>query len=252
MTAIARSGPSAGQRYLSGVVALLEEIAQEERNTIRAAAELVADTVAAEGLIHIFGTGHSHMLAEEMFYRAGGLAAVNPILVESLMLHTGAENSTRLERQPGLAAGIFADLPLKTGDTLIVASNSGGNAVCEELAQLAREAGAGVVAIISRRHARQSAREGAGSRLVGMADVVIDNHGQVGDASVDIEGFGLRVAPTSTVAGAAIVNTIVSEAVEILIGRGVDVEVFSSSNVGGGDAANAELVARYRNTVKPL
>jgi uncharacterized phosphosugar-binding protein len=135
---------------------------------------------------------------------------------------------------------------------LIVASNSGGNAVCEELAQLAREAGAGVVAIISRRHARQSAREGAGSRLVGMADVVIDNHGQVGDASVDIEGFGLRVAPTSTVAGAAIVNTIVSEAVEILIGRGVDVEVFSSSNVGGGDAANAELVARYRNTVKPL
>jgi uncharacterized phosphosugar-binding protein len=114
MTAIARSGPSAGQRYLSGVVALLEEIAQEDRNTIRAAAELVADTVAAEGLIHIFGTGHSHMLAEEMFYRAGGLAAVNPILVESLMLHTGAENSTRLERQPGLAAGIFADLPLKT------------------------------------------------------------------------------------------------------------------------------------------
>jgi uncharacterized phosphosugar-binding protein len=252
MTATPNPDQSAGRRYLTGVVGILEEIASDQWPVIRAAAEHVADTVAGGGLVHAFGTGHSHMLAEEMFYRAGGLAAVNPILVESLMLHAGAENSTRLERQPGLAETLFADLPIKAGDTLIVASNSGGNAVCEELTQLARAAGAHIVAIVSQRHADHSASEREGSRLAELADVVIDNHGAVGDASVDIEGMGRRVAPTSTVAGAAIVNAIVAEGIEILIGRGVAVDVFSSSNVSGGDAANAELVAQYRKKVRAL
>ncbi|MEX1126571.1 MAG: SIS domain-containing protein [Acidimicrobiia bacterium] len=252
MTATPHESPSAGQRYLIGVVTILGEIAVDQWPAIRAAAAQVADTVAGGGLVHVFGTGHSHMLAEELFYRAGGLAAVNPILVGSLMLHAGAENSTLLERQEGLAETIFADLPLKRGDTLIVASNSGGNAVCEEMAQLAHDAGARIVAIISRRHAHHSASQGDKSQLLDLADLVIDNHGDVGDASVDIEGLGRRVAPTSTVAGAAILNAIVAESVEILVGRGVAVDVFSSSNVAGGDAANAELVARYRNRVKAL
>jgi len=244
--------PSAGQRYLKGVVDILEEIAVDEWPSIRDAAGTVADTVAGGGLVHVFGTGHSHMLAEELFYRAGGLAAVNPILIESLMLHAGAENSTSLERRPGVAETIFDDLPLKPGDTLIVASNSGGNAVCEELAQLASTAGAQVVVIVSRRHADHSASERDGSRLADLADVVIDNHGDIGDASVEIEGIERRVGPTSTVAGAAIVNAIVAEAVGILVGRGAPVEVFTSSNLPQGDAANAELVARYRDRVRSL
>ena len=88
--------PTAGQRYLSGAVAILVGIADDQWPAIRAAAEMVAETVAGGGLVHVFGTGHSHMLAEELFYRAGGLAAVNPILVEALMLHAGAEKSTLL------------------------------------------------------------------------------------------------------------------------------------------------------------
>jgi uncharacterized phosphosugar-binding protein len=244
--------PSAGLRYLQGVVGILEEIAAKQWPSIRLAAEAVADTVAGGGLVHVFGTGHSHMLAEEMFYRAGGLAAVNPILIESLMLHAGAEDSTNLERRSGLANEILVDHPLKPGDTLIVASNSGGNAVCEELAELASAGGARVVAIVSRRHADHSASERIGSRLADLADVVIDNRGDVGDASVDIEGLERRVAATSTVAGAAIVNAIGAEAIEILVGRGFPVEVFASSNLPEGDAANAQLVARYRDRVKSL
>ena len=250
MTAIPSA--SAGQRYLTGVIGLLQDLSAEQWTAIRMAAERVAETVAGGGLVHAFGTGHSHMLAEELFYRAGGLAAVNPILVESLMLHGGAENSTRLERQSGLAPSIFAGLQIREGDTLIVASNSGGNAVCDELTQLFRDAGAHIVAILSRRHAHQSSLEGMGPRLIDLADVVIDNHGAVGDASVDIDGLAPRVGPTSTVIGTAIVNAIVSEAVEILIGRENVVEVFSSSNVAGGDAANAGLVARYRKVVRAL
>lgn len=252
MTAVPLPLPSAGQRFLAGAVAILEQIAADQLPAIRAAAGCVTDSVGGGGLVHVFGTGHSHMLAEEMFYRAGGLAAVNPILIASLMLHAGAENSTRLERQRGVAATIFAELPLKAGDTLIVASNSGGNAVCEELTQLAHDAGARVVAIISGRHAHHLASEQNARRLVDLADVVIDNHGEVGDASVEIEGFERRVGPTSTVAGAAIVNAIVAEAVEMLTGRGLAVEVFSSSNLAGGDAANAELVSRFRQQIRAL
>jgi uncharacterized phosphosugar-binding protein len=243
---------SAGERYLAGAGRILEQIAADEWPSIRAAAETVADTIAGDGLVHVFGTGHSHMLAEEMFYRAGGLAAINPILIEGLMLHAGAERSTHLERQHGLAGRIFGDVPLKPGDTFIVASNSGGNAVCEELAQLAGEAGASVVAIVSSRHAEHSATERDGSRLAELADVVIDNHGDIGDAGVEIDGIDRKVGPTSTVAGAAIVNAVVAEAVEILLARGVEVDVFTSSNLPQGDASNAELVARYRDRVRAL
>jgi uncharacterized phosphosugar-binding protein len=244
--------PTAGQRYLSGAVAILTGIADDQWPAIRTAAEMVAETVAGGGLVHAFGTGHSHMLAEELFYRAGGLAAVNPILVESLMLHAGAEQSTALERRPGIIDEVLDEMPVRAGDTLIVASNSGGNAACEEMAERATAAGASVVAIISLRHAHQSMSEGDRGRLADLADVVIDNRGAPGDASITIEGLEAPVAPTSTVAGAAIVNAIVAESVEILTGCGVIVDVFASSNLVGGIAANSELAARYRERVRAL
>lgn len=252
MTTNPRPTQSAGQRYLSGAIDVLEQIATHQWQSIHAGAQSIADTIAGGGLVHVFGTGHSHILAEEMFYRAGGLAAVNPILVESLMLHAGAEESTRLERLVGTAAAIFNDVPMKRGDTLIIASNSGGNAVCGEMARLAVDAGATIVAIISKRHAEVSGPRDDGSRLAVVADILIDNHGAVGDASVTVEGHSRKVAPTSTVAGAAIVNAMVAEAVEILVGRGDSVEFFSSSNVDGGDAVNAALIARYGGVVSAL
>lgn len=242
---------TAGQRYLAGVAALLDTLLAAEWPAISAAAACVADTVAADGLVHVVGTGHSHMLAEELFYRAGGLAAVNPLLVDSLMLHTAAEASTRLERTPGLGRALFPGLGVRRGDTCLVASNSGGNAVCVEIAELARDAGASVVAILSRRHAAH-AGDGTHARLAQVADVVIDNHGRVGDASTTIAGFPRAVGPTSTVAGAAIVNAVVAEAVERLVARGVTPDVFSSSNVAGGDEVNAALAAAYRTRVRML
>lgn len=244
---------SAGRRYLARLVSLLDELERDEWPALRAAAEAIADCTAAGGTVHVFGTGHSHLLAEEMFYRAGGLAQVNPILVDGLMLHADAPMSTRLERLDGLAEAILPSQPVRHGDVLIVASNSGGNAVARQLAALAREQGLKVVAITSLRHATAAeARSGDALRLHDVADIVIDNHGDVGDASVAVPGFDRKVAPTSTVAGAAVVNTLVAEAVEILVGRGVAPEVFASSNTAGGDEMNAQLVARYRERVRSL
>jgi uncharacterized phosphosugar-binding protein len=183
------------------------------------------------------------MLAEELFYRAGGLVRVRPILFEGLMLHASAPLSTSLERLPGLAAALRDDHPMQAGDVLLIASNSGSNAVTVELARLCRESGVGVVAITSLRHATSSQSRSPGTpRLHEVADVVIDNGGVVGDATVEVAGLASRVAPTSTVVGAAIVNTLVAEVVERLVARGIVPDVFTSSNVAGGDARNDRLL----------
>ena len=234
---------SAGRRYLAAAEALLSRLADEEWPSIDAAADLVADTLARGGTVHAFGTGHSHMLAEELFYRAGGLVRVQPILFEGLMLHAGAELSTSLERLPGLAEALLEQHPMAAGDVLVVASNSGGNAVVSSMAQLARQRGVSVVAVVSRTHATSgSARQTSFARLHEVADVVVDNGGATGDAAIEVSGFATRVGPTSTVVGAAALNAIVAEAVERLVARGVAPEVFTSSNIEGGDAANARLL----------
>jgi uncharacterized phosphosugar-binding protein len=236
---------SAGLRYLAATQDLIGRLLEAEWPKIAAAADLVADALERGGTIHAFGSGHSHILAEELFYRAGGLVRVRPILFEGLMLHASARLSTSLERMPGLAAALLDDHPIARGDVLILASNSGRNAVTSELAVVARRGGAEVIAITSLRHATSAiARESDVPRLHEVADVVIDNGGWVGDAAVEIEGFDRRVAPTSTVIGAAILNAMTAEAVERLVARGVLPDVYTSSNVEGGDAANAPFLHR--------
>lgn len=238
---------SAGRRYLRIAGDLVARLAADEWPRIDAAATLITDALAAGRSLHAFGSGHSHMLAEELYYRAGGLVRVKPILFEGLMLHAGALLSTALERLPGLAAAILADHPMTSGDVLIICSNSGGNAVTRELAGLACEAGVRTVAITSLRHATSAAaRDQVGPRLHQLVDVAIDNGGVTGDAAVEIEGLATRVAPTSTVAGAAILNALVAEVAERLVRAGVAPEVFSSSNVAGGDAHNQQLLRADR------
>ncbi len=243
---------SAGQRYLAEADRLLRAAADSQAGAITRAAVLVADALASGGLLHTFGTGHSHLLAEEVFYRAGGLAAVNPILVDPLMLHSGAVRSTSLERLSGVGELLLDAEPASAGDVLLVISNSGGNAVAVEMAQAAARRGLATIALTSVRHATDSAaRAGSGSpRLHELADVVLDNGGRPGDACVELAD--LVVAPTSTVVGAALLQAVVAEAVELLLARGVTPEVFRSSNLAGGDAHNSELARRYAGRVRSL
>ena len=164
---------------------------------------------------------------------------IEPILFEGLMLHASAPLSTALERVSGLAAAILDDHPTQPGDVLLIASNSGSNAVITEMAQEARERGLRTIAITSISHATSDhAREERETRLHQLVDVVIDNGGIVGDAAVEVDGLATRVAPTSTVVVAAVANALVAEVAERLSARGIEPEVFSSSNVAGGDAVN--------------
>jgi uncharacterized phosphosugar-binding protein len=239
--------PSAGRRYLATAVGLLGRLADHQATwpSIDAAADLVVGCLSADGTVHAFGTGHSHMLAEELFYRAGGLVAVRPILFDALMLHTGAARSTDLERLPGLARILLDDHGVCPGDVLLVASNSGGNAVSCELAQEAQSRGLRVIAVTSLQHATSAvARATTGPRLHEIADVVIDNGGVPGDAAIAVAGVPHPVGPTSTVVGAAIVNAIAAEAVERLVALGHVPATYASANLAGGDEHNATLGVR--------
>ena len=196
------------------------------------AGKVIANAIIQGGTLHIFGTGHSHMLAEELYIRAGGLAGVNAILEPSLMLHEDPVRATELERQEGLAAKIAAKHEMRAGDILIVVSNSGRNPVPIEMALLAKERGLTVIALTSLDYSRAVAsRHSSGRCLFEVADIVLDNGGEVGDAVLEVEGHPTKACPTSTILGAAILNAIVATTIEQMLGMGVVPSVLVSSNV---------------------
>ncbi|MBH0130417.1 sugar isomerase domain-containing protein [Salinibacterium sp. NK8237] len=230
---------SPAARYLTQAAQLIGRLSTDEAPNIRAASRLVADVLINRRIVHIFGTGHSHMLAEELYYRAGGLVNVQPLLFEGLMLHTSAPLSTSLERLPGLASALLRDHPIAANDVLIVASNSGSNAVTSELVQQVMANGTPVIALTSLTHATSpEARPTTRPRLHELATVVIDNGGAVGDAAVEIAGLSSRVSATSTVVGAAILNAVMAEAIQLAVDAGVTPDIYQSANTTAGDANN--------------
>lgn len=240
-------------RYHHEVRRLLDEAIDRERARMERVAERFAEVVAGGGLVYLTGTGHAHMLAEEPFYRAGGLAAVHPVLVPALMLHEGASRGSRLERLPGLAREILSDLALGPGDVLVVASNSGRNAFPVEAALVARERGTPVVALTSVAHgSRVGSRHPSGKKLIEVADVVLDTGAPYGDAIVPLGEGRPTVAPVSTVAGAFLLNAVFARATELLFERGADPDVFASANVEGGEPLAPERLAYWRSRVRPL
>ena len=244
---------SKAMEYFENLQRIIVRISTEQAENIEAAARAVADTLKKGGRIHTFGTGHSHILAEEIFYRAGGLVNVNPILETGLMLHESASKSTELERLEGYGKILFDLHGIKNTDILFLFSNSGRNGVAIDLGIIAREKGVKTIVITNMEHTMQGkSRHSSGKKLYELGTVVIDNCGCTGDASMRIEEIGRNVAPTSTAAGAAILNAIEARAVEIMVAEGFVPEVFSSSNVDGGDEINEAYVKKYIKEIKSL
>lgn len=239
--------------YFENIQKIMNRIMTEQMENIEKAARAVADTLENGGRVHAFGTGHSHMLAEEIFYRAGGLVNVNPILESGLMLHESASKSTALERLEGYGEIIFDFNNITNKDILFLFSNSGRNGVAIDLALIAKERGVKTVVITNMLHTMQGkSRHSSGKKLYEAGEIVIDNCGCIGDASMNIEKIGRNVAPTSTAAGAAILNAIEARAVEIMVEEGYMPEVFSSSNVDGGDEINEAYIKKYSGEIKAL
>jgi len=229
---------------------LLGNVAQSQGEAIRRAGQLVADSLLGGGVWHLFGTGHSHIIAEEAYYRAGGLAPVNALLFPALMQHEGPASSTKLERLPGLARVVFEQHDLRPGEVLTIISNSGKNAVPVEMALLARERGLKSIALTSLAQSR-SATLGAGQnkKLYEICDVVIDNCGSPGDAALLVPGTDLYTSPTSTLVNVAIVEQIVFDVCGHFTAAGQEPPLFKTANLPGGDEWNRTLIERYGNRV---
>ncbi|WBQ04973.1 SIS domain-containing protein [Kribbella sp. CA-293567] len=221
----------AAEEYLGKALELAAEAARSQVGAVRVAAGLVAEALAEGKTFWVFGTGHSHLIAEELYGRAGGLASVRAVLEPGLMLHEGLLKSSLLERLGGLAAVLLQVNEIAAGDVVLVVSNSGRNAVPVEFAEGVREVGAKVVALTSLAHSTAvESRAPSGSRLFELADVVIDNCGVPGDALIEIDGSPERTGATSTVVGALLVQALTVEVVSLLAERGHTPDVLRSLN----------------------
>jgi uncharacterized phosphosugar-binding protein len=241
------------KKYLAAVRELLERIAEEEAEPIGRAAELVAQAVQAGGVLHVVGAGHSAMVGEELFYRAGGLAAISPLLDSDITVSRGAERSTALERVEGYARALLSHAGIQPEDAVLVVSTSGVNTFPVEAALYAREVGASTIGITSVTYSTGlPPRNPYGKRLLEVVKVVIDNKAPPGDAVIPLEGQGAAVAPVSTLTGCFIANAVVALAAERLAGGGTTPPIWLSSHLPGADRHNAELLTRYRPRIRLL
>ena len=230
--------------YLEKIGEVLKRIEDEEADRLALAAVLVADVICRDGLVHVFGCGHSHLAALDTFYRAGGLACVSPLLDEDLMLHDGAAKSSRLEKMSGIASEAFRRQGVKAGDVVVVISASGTNAAPVEMLRAAKAAGVTTVAISS------AAYRAHGATLLDEADVPIDCKVPYGDAVIDVGAA--KMGGLSTYASLFILNAIRIEGAKKAAARGVTPPIYVSGNVEGGTARNVALEERYFGRVKRL
>jgi len=246
------------RRYLSSVNDVLGRILAEESATIRQAAELLADQIQEDRLVHVFGPGgHSNLAAQEVFFRAGGLMHVAAILDEGTLLSNGALRSMAIERTPGYGRVVIEDRGLGAGDLLILVNAYGINAALIDAALTARERGVRLIGISSRSHAEQTApdhpaRHPTRANLHDLVDIAIDCKVPVGDAVMDLPGVTERIAAVSTFANAFVLNCLTLATVEALTARGVEPPVWRSGNAPGGDDANARFLGRFRGRVRSL
>ncbi len=247
-----------GARYFTAVTELMGRIMEEESDAIARAATVVADAIESGRLLHVFGTGgHSAMGAEEIFFRAGGLVAVNPMLDPGVMLSYGALRSMAVERTPDYARAVLDEYGLGHGDTLVIVNAYGINACTIDAATMAHERGATTIAVTSRELQASlpqghPSRHPSGVNLADLCDHVIDCKVPMGDALIDVPGITQRVGASSTFLNALALNLLIVGAIEELARRGVEPAIWQSANSPGGDAANTRHVAQYRMLVKRL
>ena len=231
--------------YLEHITDLLVRIEREETEALSSASDVVADVICRDGLVHVFGCGHSHLPALDAFYRAGGLACVSPLLDEDLMLHDGAAKSSRMEKMSGIAPEAFRRAGVDSSkDILVVISASGKNAAPVEMLRVAKAAGVKTIAISS------SAYKAHGGVLLDDADIAIDCKVPHGDAVIDVGDA--KMGGLSTYASLFILNTVLIEGAKKALARGVTPPVYTSGNIDGGTAKNVALEERYFGRVKRL
>ncbi|HJB24475.1 MAG TPA: SIS domain-containing protein [Candidatus Jeotgalibaca pullicola] len=232
------------EKYYQSVLGCLEKI-DSQKETIKQAANLMSDAQKNGHTLYAIGTGHSHMIAEEVYARAGGFAKIYPIIEVEMTLITDPMKSTYIERESSYANVIESLYPVKENDVLIAVSNSGRNPFIIEYVQRMRSKGVKIIVITSMTHTSQvDSRHESGLKLFELGDFVLDNTAPYNDASIEITEDKV-MGPVSTITGTFIIQNLVGEMVTNLVSDGVDAPVFKSSNADHADEYNKQLFNKY-------
>lgn len=253
------------EQYLTKSREIIETVAAQQ-STIEEVADLFAKTILAGKMVHVFGSGHSRMMTEEMWPRYGSFPGFNPIVELSLSFHNlviganGQRQAMFLENVSGLAERILRNYDLTEEDSALVISSSGSNVVPIEMAEVFQQRGVKVVGLVSKQHSEPSASKRAdGKKLQDFSDIVLDTGAPLGDAMVQIEGLETPVAPGSTVGGCLIINSIKAEVAQRLTDAGQPPKVLSAGAIVGAERAvelfegaydeHAHRIAKYYEKV---
>jgi uncharacterized phosphosugar-binding protein len=253
---------AAAERFYQDALSRLQGLLDPQRDELDRAAQLCTDAIANDGLVHLFGAGHSRMLCEEMTPRQGCFVGWHTIVELGLTFHNlivgpnGLRQSLHLEKTPGYAEQILRNFAFGRHDVLIIISTSGIREVIIEMAEGAKKRGLPVIGVLSRAHCAQAqpARPG-GPKLLDLADVVLDNGAPVGDALLALEGSPHKTGPFSTLGGAMVMNLLRCEVAQRLLDRGIEPVFLPSHQFVGSWTVEEQLeyfYAQYARRVAPL
>ena len=244
--------------YLDIVTRNLNRIEQTQKEAVAKAAKIMADRIAEDKPVFVYGPGgHSNLGTQEIFFRAGGLMHINPILDEGTLLSSGALRSMAIERLPGYGRIVMEKSGFGKGDVLILVNAYGINSAVIDSALFCKETGGTLIAVSSRQHAQNTAqdhpaRHPTKKNLCDIADVLLDCDVPVGDAMVQIEGVEQKAGAISTFANAFLLNCLVLETIQILAGKGIIPPIWRSGNAPGGDEWNNQFIGRFKNRIRYL
>ncbi|MEV6192600.1 SIS domain-containing protein [Streptomyces sp. NPDC051920] len=241
----------AGQ-FFDAAIGLLRQVRDEDTGEIEAAGTLIADTVVDGGRLFAFGAGHSSLAAQDVVYRAGGLALMNLLTVPGVVGVDvmPATLGSALERVDGLAGAVLDCSPLRSGDLLVIISLSGRNALPVEMAMKARALGVKVIGVTSVAYATETtSRHVSGTYLKDHCDVVLDSRIPVGDAELTLDSIEAPFAPASTVVTSALLQAVMATAAGALAERGTEPPLLRSGNVDGGHEWNNRVMTEYGDRI---
>lgn len=239
--------------YFDAVEDKLEMVLNEEFDNIADASEIIAQAIQNGGILYLFGCGHSHIFGEELFFRAGGLAAIYPIFHEPLMLHEGPVKSSQLERKNDYASNFIEESGITDKDVVLVISTSGINPVPVDVAKYAKKQGATVITITSKEYSNsQESRHKENLKLLNVGDIVIDNKVPKGDAALKHKDLSVTFGPLSSVIGITVIQSIIANSIEIMLENNFEPPVFLSGNIENSDDHNNRLVEQYSKRIPLL
>lgn len=253
---------TAAERYHQAALAQLQNLLDAQRGALDRAAELCTEAIAADGLVHLFGCGHSRILCEEMTPRQGCFVGWHTIVELALTFHNlivgpnGLRQSLHLEKTPGYAEQILRNFAFGPKDVLIVISTSGIREVIIEMAEGAKQRGLPVIGVVSRTHCEQARpAHVSGKKLIDVADVILDNGAPVGDCLLELEGCKNKTGPFSTLGGGMVMNMLRCEVAQRLVDCGIEPVFLPSHQFVGSRTVEEQLeyfYAQYAKRVAPL